>query len=148
MEINFGKIEFENLINIVDSVKRSEFGADCQWLHINAATVVCGDKEVNDVSFLVRYDMNDKIIHMTVENLTWPIVRCACIVWENNDISIDDLTKLLAEKIAVIDKDKDGLFGFEYLYEIIGLNKMYDKIRKDDISYSEYIEYVKKCINS
>ena len=148
MEINFGKIELENLINVVANVKKSEIEQNFKYCNIHATTVVCGDNEVNNVSFLVRYDMNDKIIHMTVENLTWPIVRCARIVWENNDISIDDLTKLLAEKIAVIDKDKDGLFGFEYLYEIIGLNKMYNKIRKDDISYSEYIEYVKKCINS
>ena len=147
MVMNFDKIELENLINLVTGVKKSEIEQNFKYFKIHATTVVCGDKEVNNVSFLCRYDMNDKIIHMTVENLTWPIVRCAHIVWENNDITIDDLTKLLAEKIAVIDKDKDGLFGFEYLYEIIELNKMYDKIRKDDISYSDYIEYVKKCIN-
>ena len=147
MEINFGKIELENLINVVANVKKSEIEQNFKYFKIHAATVVCGDKEVNNVTFLGRYDMNDKIIHMTVENFTWPIVRYGRIVWENNDISIDDLNKLF-KKIALIDKDGDGLFGFEYLYEIIELNKMYDKIRKDDISYSEYIEYVKKCINS
>ena len=146
MYINFDKIELENLINVVAGVKKSEIEQNFKYFNIHAATVVCGDNEVNNVSFLGRYDMNDKIIHMTVENLTWPIVRCGCIVWENNDISIDDLNKLF-KKIAAIDKDGDGLFGFEYLDEIIELNKMYDKIRKDDISYSEYIEYVKKCIN-
>ena len=140
MEINFGKIEFENLINIVDSVKRSEFGADCQWLHINATTVVCGDKEVNNVFFGIIYNMNDRLINLHIEGWTWSIL------WENNDISFDDVKKLF-EKIAAIDKDEDGFFIFENVDEIIELGKMYKKKDNDDISYSEYIEYVKNYIN-
>ena len=139
MEINFGKIEFENLINIIDSVKRSEFGADCQWLHINAGTVVCGDKEVDKVSFNIIYNMDDRLINLHIED-------CWSILWDNNDISFDDVKKLF-DKIAAIDKDEDGFFIFENVYEIIGLQKMYKKREKDDISYNEYIEYVKYYIN-
>ena len=139
MEINFGKIEFENLINIVDSVKRSEFGADCQWLHINATTVVCGDKEVDNVSFNIIYNMDDRLINLHIED-------CWSILWDNNDISFDDVKKLF-EKIAAIDKDEDGFFIFENVYEIIGLQQMYKKREKDVISYNEYIEYVKYYIN-
>ena len=141
MEINFGKIELENLINVVAGVKKSEIEQNFKYCNIHAAAVVCGDKEVNNVSFNIRYDMNDKITHMSAENGTWKIV------WENNDISIDDLKKLFTEKFVVIDKDKDRRSFAENVYEIIELNKMYNKIRKDDISYSEYIEYVKKYIN-
>ena len=139
MEINFGKIEFENLINIIDSVKRSEFGSDCQWLHINAATVVCGDKEVDKVSFNIIYNMDDRLINLDIED-------CWCILWDNNDISFDDVKKLF-KKIASIDKDEDGFFIFENVYEIIGLQEMYKKREKDVISYNEYIEYVKYYIN-
>ena len=49
--------------------------------------------------------------------------------------------------VVVIDKDKDRRSFVENLYEIIELNKMYNKIRKDDVSYSDYIEYVKNYIN-
>ena len=139
MEINFGKIEFENLINIIDSVKRSEFGGDCQWLNINVATVVCGDKEVNDVTFHVQYNMNDRLICLDIDT-------CWSILWDNNDISFDDVNKLF-KKIAAIDKDEDGFFIFENVYEIIGLQEMYKKREKDVISYNEYIEYVKYYIN-
>ena len=139
MEINFGKIEFENLINIIDSVKRSEFGGDCQWLNINAVSVVCGDKEVNDVTFHVQYNMNDRLICLDIED-------CWRILWDNNDISFDDVKKLF-KKIAAIDKDEDGFFIFENVYEIIGLQEMYKKREKDVISYNEYIEYVKYYIN-
>ena len=107
MEINFGKIELENLINVVDGVKRTECGQYNQWLNINAATVVCGDREVNKVSFHIEYNMNDRLIHLHAEDWTWNIV------WENNDISIDDVKKLFTEKIAVIGKDEDGFFVFE-----------------------------------
>ena len=141
MEINFGKIELENLINVVASVKRTECGQYNQWLNINAATVVCGDNEVNKVSFHIEYNMNDRLIHLHAEDWTWNIV------WENNDISIDDVKKLFTEKIAVIGKDEDGFFVFEKMDEIIEFNKMYKKITKcDNISYNEYIEYVKKYI--
>ena len=141
MEINFGKIELENLINVVTLVKRTkDCGQDCQWLHINAATVVCGDKEVNNVSFNIIYNMDERLINLHIEGCTWSIV------WENNDISIDDVKKLF-KKIAAIDKDEDGFFIFENVYEIIGLGKMYKKREKDDISYDEYIEYVKYYIN-
>ena len=139
MEINFGKIEFENLINIIDSVKRSEFGADCQWVNINAKTVVCGDKEVNDVTFHVQYNMDDRLICLDIDT-SWSIL------WDNNDISFDDVKKLF-KKIAAIDKDEDGFFIFENVYEIIGLQEMYKKREKDVISYNEYIEYVKYYIN-
>ena len=143
MEINFGKIELENLINVVANVKRTERGQECQWVNINAATVVCGDKEVNDVSFLVQYNMNDRLIDMHVgESWTWNIF------WEENDISFDDVKKFLKEKIAVVDKDEDGFFVFENVDEIIELNKMHRKYTdKHDISYDEYIEYVKNYIN-
>ena len=141
MEINFGKIELENLINVVANVKRTERGQECQWVDINAATVVCGDKEVNDVTFLVQYNMNDRLIDLHIENWTWNIF------WEENDISFDDVKKLF-KKIAAIDKDEDGFFIFENVYEIIGLNKMHKKYTDNhDISYSEYIEYVKYYIN-
>lgn len=141
MEINFGKIELENLINVVSGVKRTDNGQDGQWLNINAATVVCGDKEVNKVSFHIEYNMDDRLIHLHAEDWTWNIV------WENNDISIDDVKKLFTEKIAVIGKDEDGFFVFEKMDEIIEFNKMYKKITKgDNISYSEYIEYVKEYI--
>ena len=143
MEINFGKIELENLINVVANVKRTERGQECQWVNINAATVVCGDKEVDDVSFLVQYNLHDRLTELHVgEHWTW------CIFWEENDISFDDVKKLLAEKIAVVDKDEDGFFVFENVNEIIELSNMHKKFaRKHDISYSEYIEYVKKYIN-
>ena len=142
MEINFGKIELENLINVVDSVKRTECGQYNQWLNINAATVVCGDKEVNKVSFHIEYNMNDRLIHLHAEDWTWNIV------WENNDISIDDVKKLFTDKIAVIGKDEDGFFVFEKMDEIIEFNKMYKKITKgDNVSYRDYIEYVNDYIN-
>ena len=142
MEINFGKIELENLINVVYGVKRTECGQYNQWLNINASNVVCGDKEVNKVSFHIEYNMNDRLIHMHAEDWTWNIV------WENNDISIDDVTKLLTEKIASIGKDEDGFFVFEKMDEIIEFNKMYKKITKgDNVSYREYIEYVNDYIN-
>ena len=142
MEINFGKIELENLINVVDSVKRTECGQYNQWLNINAATVVCGDKEVNKVSFHIEYNMNDRLIHLHAEDWTWNIV------WENNDISIDDVKKLFTKKIAVIGKDEDGFFVFEKMDEIIEFNKMYKKITKgDNVSYRDYIEYVNDYIN-
>ena len=141
MEINFGKIELNNLINVVASVKITDCGQDFQWLNINAATVVCGDKEVNKVSFHIEYSMNDRRIYMNVEDWTWNIV------WDNNDISFDDVKKLFTEKIAVIGKDEDGFFVFEKMDEIIEFNKMYKKITKgDDISYRDYIEYVKNYI--
>ena len=144
MEINFGKIELENLINFVANVKRTERGEECQWVNINAESVVCGDKEVNDVGFHVQYNLNDRFIELHVDKYwTW------CILWDNNDISFDDVKKLFTEKIAVVDKDEDGFFVFENLDEIIELGKMYNKyVRKHDISYCEYIEYVKKYINS
>ena len=142
MEINFGKIELENLINVVASVKRTECGQYNQWLNINAATVVCGDKEVNKVSFHIEYNMNDRLIHLHAEDWTWNIV------WENNDISIDDIKKLFTKKIAVIGKDEDGFFVFEKMDEIIEFNKMYKKITKgDNVSYRDYIEYVNDYIN-
>ena len=141
MVMNFDKIELENLINVVYSVKKSEIEQDFRYFNIHVATVVCGDNKVNNVSFNIRYDMNDKITHMSAEN------GALKIVWENNDISIDDLKKLFTEKIVVIDKDKDRRYFAENLYEIIELNKMYNKIRKDDVSYSDYIEYVKNYIN-
>ena len=142
MEINFGKIELENLINVVDGVKRTECGQYNQWLNINAATVVCGDKEVNKVSFHIEYNMNNRLIHLHAEDWTWNIV------WENNDISIDDVKKLFTEKIAVIGKDEDGFFVFEKMDEIIEFNKMYKKITKgDNVSYRDYIEYVNDYIN-
>ena len=140
MEINFGKIEFDNLINVDDSVKRTEAGSDCQWLHINAATVVCGDKEVDKVSFNVMYNMNDRLINLHIEDYTWSII------WDNNDISFDDVKKLF-DKIAAIDKDEDGFFIFENVYEIIGLQKMYKKVTDCDVSSDDYIEYVKYYIN-
>ena len=141
MEINFGKIELENLINVVASVKRTECGQYGQWLNINAETVVCGDKEVNKVSFHIEYNMNDRLIHLHAEDWTWNIV------WENNDISIDDVKKLFTEKIALIGKDEDGFFVFEKMDEIIEFNKMYKKITKDgNITYCEYIDYVKNYI--
>ena len=144
MEINFGKIELENLINFVANVKRTERGEECQWVNINAETVVCGDKEVNDVGFHVQYNLNDRFIELHVDkHWTW------CIFWDNNDISFDDVKKMFTEKIAVVDKDEDGFYVFENLDEIIELGKMYKKyVRKHDISYCEYIEYVKKYINS
>ena len=143
MEINFGKIELENLINVVANVKRTEGGEECQWVNINAATVVCGDKEVNDVYFHVQYNMNDRFIELNAgDHGTWGIL------WDNNDISFDDVKKLFTEKIAVVDKDEDGFYVFENLDEIIELDKMYKKyVRKHDISYCEYIEYVKNYIN-
>ena len=141
MEINFGKIELENLINVVTIVKRTkDCGLDCQWVNINAATVVCGDKEVNDVTFHVQYNMNERLICLRIEDSCWSIA------WDNNDISFDDVKKLF-EKIAAIDKDEDGFFIFENVYEIIGLQKMYKKRMDDDVSYSDYIEYVKYYIN-
>ena len=142
MEINFGKIELENLINVVTLVKRTkDCGQDCQWLNIKAETVVCGDKEVNKVFFGIIYNMNDRLINLHIEGWTWSIF------WEENDISFDDVKKLF-KKIAAIDKDEDGFFIFENVYEIIGLNKMHKKYTDDhDISYSEYIEYVKYYIN-
>ena len=142
MEINFGKIELENLINVVDGVKRTECGQYNQWLNINAATVVCGDKEVNKVSFHIEYNMNNRLIHLHAEDWTWNIV------WENNDISIDDVKKLFTKKIAVIGKDEDGFFVFEKMDEIIEFNKMYKKITKgDNVSYRDYVEYVNDYIN-
>ena len=141
MVMNFDKIELENLINVVYSVKKSEIEQDFRYFNIHVVTVVCGDNKVNNVSFNIRYDMNDKITHMSAEN------GALKIVWENNDISVDDLKKLFNEKIVVIDKDKDRRSFAENLYEIIELNKMYNKIRKDDVSYSDYIEYVKNYIN-
>ena len=142
MEINFGKIELENLINVVTLVKRTkDCGQDCQWLNIKAETVVCGDKEVNKVFFGIIYNMNDRLINLHIEGWTWSIF------WEENDISFDDVKKLF-KKIAAIDKDEDGFFIFENVYEIIELGKMYKKKENDEISYSEYIEYVKKYINS
>ena len=143
MEINFGKIELENLINVVANVKRTEGGQECQWVNINVATVVCGDKEVNDVSFHVQYNFHDRISELHVgEHWTW------CIFWEENDISFDDVKKLFTEKIAVVEKDEDGFFVFENVNEIIELGNMHNKFaRKHDISYSEYIKYVKKYIN-
>ena len=143
MEINFGKIELDNLINFVANVKRTEIGEECQWVNINAESVVCGDKEVNDVGFHVQYNLNDRFIELHVDkHWTW------CILWDNNDISFDDVKKMFTEKIAVVDKDEDGFFVFENLDEIIELGKMYNKyVRKHDISYCEYIEYVKKYIN-
>ena len=144
MEINFGKIELENLINVVANVKRTEGGEECQWVNINAATVVCGDNEADDVYFHVQYNMNDRFIELHVGGDCWTWN----ILWNNNDISFDDVKKLLAEKIAVVDKDEDGFFVFENLDEIIELDKMYGKyVRKHDISYCEYIEYVKNYIN-
>ena len=142
MEINFGKIELENLINVVANVKRTERGQECQWVNINAETVVCGDKEVNEVSFHVQYNLNDRFIELDAGEHCW------CILWDNNDISFDDVKKLFTEKIAVVDKDEDGFYVFENLDEIIELGKMYKKyVRKHDISYCEYIEYVKNYIN-
>ena len=143
MYINFDKIELDNLINLVTGVEKSEIEHGFLQFNIYAATVVCGDNEVNNVSFNIHYDndINDKIIHMTAKNGTWKIV------WENNDISIDDLKKLFTEKIVVIDKDKDRRSFAENLHEIIELNTMYNKIRKAVVSYSDYIEYVKKYIN-
>ena len=141
MVMNFDKIELENLINVVYSVKKSEIEQDFRYFNIHVVTVVCGDNKANNVSFNIRYDMNDKITHMSAEN------GALKIVWENNDISVDDLKKLFNEKIVVIDKDKDRRSFAENLYEIIELNKMYNKIRKDDVSYSDYIEYVKNYIN-
>ena len=141
MEINFGKIELENLINVVTLVKRTkDCGQDCQWFNIKAETVVCGDKEVNKVFFGIIYNMNDRLINLHIEDWTWSIL------WENNDISFDDVKKLF-KKIAAIDKDEDGFFVFENVDEIIELGKMYKKKDNDDISYSEYIEYVKNYIN-
>ena len=142
MEINFGKIELENLINVVANVKRTDCGQECQWVNINAETVVCGDKEVNEVSFHVQYNLNDRFIGLDAGEHCW------CILWDNNDISFDDINKLFTEKIAVVDKDEDGFYVFENLDEIIELGKMYKKyVRKHDISYDEYIEYVKNYIN-
>ena len=142
MEINFGKIELENLINVVANVKRTERGEECQWVNINAETVVCGDKEVNEVSFHVQYNLNDRFIELDAAEHCWGIL------WDNNDISFDDVKKLFTEKIAVVDKDEDGFYVFENLDEIIELDKMYKKyVRKHDISYCEYIEYVKNYIN-
>ena len=142
MEINFGKIELENLINVVANVKRTERGQECQWVNINAKTVVCGDKEVNEVSFHVQYNLNDRFIELDAGEHCW------CILWDNNDISFDDVKKLFTEKIAVVDKDEDGFYVFENLDEIIELDKMYKKyVRKHDISYDEYIKYVKNYIN-
>ena len=143
MEINFGKIELENLINVVANVKRTDCGQECQWVNINAETVVCGDKEVNEVSFHVQYNLNDRFIELDACEHCWGIL------WDNNDISFDDIKKLFTEKIAVVDKDEDGFYVFENLDEIIELDKMYKKyVRKHDISYCEYIEYVKNYINS
>ena len=142
MEINFGKIELENLINVVANVKRTDCGQECQWVNINAETVVCGDKEVNEVSFHVQYNLNDRFIELDAGEHCWGIL------WDNNDISFDDIKKLFTEKIAVVDKDEDGFYVFENLDEIIELDKMYKKyVRKHDISYCEYIEYVKNYIN-
>ena len=141
MEINFGKIEFENVVNIVDSVKRSEFGADCQWMNINATTVVCGDKQVNDVTFHVMYNMNDRLICIHVDDSFWNII------WDNNDISFDDVKKLF-EKIALIPKDEDGFYVFENFDEIIEFREMFRNYAdRHDILYSEYIEYLKNYIN-
>ena len=142
MEINFGKIELENLINVVANVKRTDCGQECQWVNINAETVVCGDKEVNEVSFHVQYNLNDRFIELDAGEHCWGIL------WDNNDISFDDVQKLFTDKIAVVDKDEDGFYVFENLDEIIELDKMYKKyVRKHDISYDEYIEYVKNYIN-
>ena len=142
MEINFGKIELENLINVVANVKRTDCGQECQWVNINAETVVCGDKEVNEVSFHVQYNLNDRFIELDAGEHCWGIL------WDNNDISFDDVKKLFTDKIAVVDKDEDGFYVFENLDEIIELDKMYKKyVRKHDIAYDEYIEYVKNYIN-